>query len=322
MDDKEIEKIIKRNNKIEQNFIKQEKSFSEKNIITQAKKINPFIEIIDSSRFDDNIINLNNNININEEKVTIEKKDSKNKNQNTNRSSNINEEPMTFNPNNNERNNKYFLTFKDKDENDEIEENCNIYNSKEFKNLYLEEKGSPIKLKEDNFNINDIINILKKLIDKIKSNLDKIRENNRNNAIMNNKKFVDKVMEIKNNVIKVFDKIIEEETFKTHEIQSNNKLYNNNFKIDKLPEAQFKLNFNNYGLDGKIKENYKSESIYKTQIINLKKKIFDCEKENSDLKRVIQNSRNILEDLIYKNKLLSSKLIKYKTLYENNKYNQ
>ena len=200
MDDKEIEKIIKRNNKIEQNFIKQEKSFSEKNIITQAKKINPFIEIIDSSRFDDNIINLNNNININEEKVTIEKKDSKNKNQNTNRSSNINEEPMTFNPNNNERNNKYFLTFKDKDENDEIEENCNIYNSKEFKNLYLEEKESQIKLKEDNFNINDIINILKKLIDKIKSNLDKIRENNRNNAIMNNKKFVDKVMEIKNNV--------------------------------------------------------------------------------------------------------------------------
>ncbi len=322
MDDKEIEKIIKRNNKIEQNFIKQEKSFSEKNIITQAKKINPFIEIIDSSRFDDNIINLNNNININEEKVTIEKKDSKNKNQNTNRSSNINEEPMTFNPNNNERNNKYFLTFKDKDENDEIEENCNIYNSKEFKNLYLEEKESQFKLKEDNFNINDIINILKKLIDKIKSNLDKIRENNRNNAIMNNKKFVDKVMEIKNNVIKVFDKIIEEETFKTHEIQSNNKLYNNNFKIDKLPEAQFKLNFNNYGLDGKIKENYKSESIYKTQIINLKKKIFDCEKENSDLKRIIQNSRNILEDLIYKNKLLSSKLIKYKTLYENNKYNQ
>ena len=322
MDDKEIEKIIKRNNKIEQNFIKQEESFSEKNIITQTKKINPFIEIIDSSRFDDNIISLNNNININEENVIKEKKDSINKNQNTNINSNINEEPMTFNPNNNERNNKNFLTFKDKDENDEVEENCNIYNSKEFKNLYFEEKESQFKLNEDNFNINDIINILKKLIDKIKYSLDKIREKNTNNAIMNNKKIVDKVMEIKNNVIKVFDKIIEEENFKTHEIQSNNKLYTNIFKIDKLPETQLNFIFDNYGLEGKRNEFNKIESIYKTQIINLKKKIFDFEKENNDLKRIIQSSRSILEDLIYKNKLLSSKLIKYKTLYENNKYNQ
>ena len=313
MDDKEIEKIIKRNNKIEENCIKQEENFSEKNIIIQTKKINPFIEIIDSSRLDDNIINLNNNINNNEEKETIENKESINKNQNTNINNNIiiNEEPMTFNPNNNERNNKNFLTFKDEDENNEIKENCNIYNNKEFRNLYSEEKECQYKLNEDNFNINDIIIILKKLIDKIKFNLDKIKDKNINNEIMNNKKFVDKILEIKYNVIKVFDKIIEEETFKKNEIQNK----------DNPAEVQLKFNFDNYCLDGKINEINKIENIYKTQIMNLKNKIINFEKENNELKRIIQNSRNLLEDLIYKNKLLSSKLIKYKTLYENNKFN-
>ena len=320
MDDKEIEKIIKRNNKIEENSIKEEKNFSEKNIIIQTKEINPFIEIIDSSRLDDNIINLNNNINNNEEKETIENKESINKNQNTNINNNIiiNEEPMTFNPNNNERNNKNFLTFKDEDE---IKENCNIYNNKEFRNLYSEEKECQYKLSEDSFNLNDIINILKRLTDKIKFNLDKIREKNINNIMMNDKKFIDKIMEIKSNIIKVFDKIIEEETFNNHEIQSNNKNCSNNFKIDNLPEAQLKFYYDNYCLEGKMNEINKIDNIYKTQIIDLKKKIIYFEKENNDLKRIIQNSRNILEDLIYKNKLLSSKLIKYKTLYENNKFN-
>ena len=323
MDDKEIEKIIKRNNKIEENCIKQEENFSEENIIIQTKKINPFIEIIDSSGLDANIINLNNNINNNEEKQTIENKESINKNQNTNINNNIiiNEEPMTFNPNNNERNNKNFLTFKDEDENNEIKENCNIYNNKEFRNLYSEEKECQYQLSEDSFNLNDIIIILKRLTDKIKFNLDKIREKNINNIMMNDKKIIDKIMEIKSNIIKVFDKIIEEETFKNHEIQSNNKNCSNNFKIDNLPEAQLKFYYDNYCLEGKMNEINKIDNIYKTQIIDLKKKIIYFEKENNDLKRIIQNSRNILEDLIYKNKLLSSKLIKYKTLYENNKFN-
>ena len=329
MVDKEIEKIMKKNNKIEQNLIKQESNFSEEKIITQTKKINPFIEIIDSSRFDDNIINLNNNIYNTEVNETIENKgsiNSINKNQNPNINNNVNEEPMTFNPNKNinfmnhlndklnkdERHNENFLTFKNEEETNEIEDNCNIYNSKEFKNGNSEEKEYQYKLNEDNFNINDIIIILKKLIDKIKFNLDKIKDKNINNTIMNNKKFVDKIMEIKNNVIKVFDKIIEEETFKKNEIQNK----------DNPAEIQLKFNFDNYCLDGKINEINKMENIYKTQIMNLKNKIINFEKENNELKRIIQNSRNLLEDLIYKNKLLSSKLIKYKTLYENNKYNQ
>ena len=111
---------------------------------------------------------------------------------------------MTFNPNKN-------ISF------------ANIENS--------EEKEYKYKLNEDNFNINDIIIILKQLIDKIKYNLDIIKDNNLNNKMMNNKKFVDKVLEIKNNVIKVFDKIIEEETFKLNEIKNNDKNYSNNFKM-------------------------------------------------------------------------------------------
>ena len=59
------------------------------------------------------------------------------------------------------------------------------------------------------------------------------------------------------------------------------------------------------------------EYLYKTQIINLRKKIILFEKENNDLKQIIENSRNIIEELLDKNKLLSSKLIKYKSLYEN-----
>ena len=57
MNNNEIELIIKKNNKIEQNMInkEKEKNKSDPNIIIQSKKISPFIEIIDSSRLDDNI---------------------------------------------------------------------------------------------------------------------------------------------------------------------------------------------------------------------------------------------------------------------------
>ena len=61
MDDKEIEKIIKKNNKIEQKMMKKEKEKLDENILVQNKKINPFIEIIDSSRLNDNIIESKNN---------------------------------------------------------------------------------------------------------------------------------------------------------------------------------------------------------------------------------------------------------------------
>ena len=61
MNNNVIEQIIKKNNKIEQIMINNEKNKSEANIIIQNKKISPFIEIIDSSRLDDNIINMSQN---------------------------------------------------------------------------------------------------------------------------------------------------------------------------------------------------------------------------------------------------------------------
>ena len=333
MNDKEIENIIKRNNLIEQNLMNQEAIISEKNIIIQTKKINPFIEIIDSSRLDDNIINLNekNYHNDNLEKETIENGENINKIQICNINNNINEEPMTFNPkknktltnnlnnktNNIESQNKNYITFKNKEDNFEIEENCNIFYNKVDENINSDITKSLLKLNENDCSIDDIITVLKKLIDKMKYNMDKSKDKNKSNVMKNNQKFLNKIKEIKNEVLKVFDKIIEEETFQKAKIEINDINYSDNFEKNNDYESQSKLNSKNYFFNEKIKEINEIENIYKTQIINLKKKILVYEKENNDLRRIIQNSQNIFEDLIYKNKLLSSKLIKYKTLYEN-----
>ena len=305
MNEKEIENIIKKNNKIEQNIIIQENNnLSKKSIIQQTKKINPFIEIIDSSRLDDNIINLSSNFNnsLNSNKQTIENKENINNKQNLEiNNNNINEEPMTFNPNKNiiinnkinekENKNKNFITFKNEEESIETD-----YNNITLNKINPEGKINQIKLNEDNLSINDIIIILKKLIDKMKFNLSK--NNNMNNAMKSESILIDKIKEIKHDMIKIFDNIIEEETFKI-----NKKDFNN-------------IHYNNFNLNKKMNEIDSIENIYKTQIINLKKKILFYEEENNNLKNIIQNSQNIFEDLIYKNKLLSSKLIKYKTLYE------
>ena len=332
MNDKEIQNIINRNNKIEQNIINQEINIPEKNIITQKNKINPLIEVIDSSRLDENIINLNSNNNYSIYKETIENKESINSIQNTERNNNnINEEPMTFNPNqkinffdtlnnnmdnnNNDRQNKNFLTFKNEENNNEIKKDDNNYNNMKINDINLDESINKIKLNEENFDINDIITILKKLIDKMKFNLNKNNDNNINNIMINNNMFVNKIKEIKNNVIKIFDNVIEEENLKKNMNDYNSSRYlNSNFNNN--IESQFNFHSNNYCLNKKMVEIDEIEKVYKTQIINLKKKINNIEQENNNLKRIIQNSHNILEDLIYKNNLLSSKLIKYKTLYE------
>ena len=314
MNDKEIEKIINRNNLIEQNIINQESKFSEKNIITQTKKISPFIEIIDSSRFDDNVLNINenfNNINNIEDKETIENKGSINSNQKEN--INNNEEPMTFNPNrkinfSNDLSNKdikseakNFLTFKNEEDDKILEKNNN-----------KEEQSYEFKFNEDKVNIDELITIIKKLIDKMKYKFEKNKEYNINS------KFVDKIKQIKDDVINLFDNAIKEETFKIKNflINDNNKcgkLNTNNFFESQLAIKNKSNNFS-YCKNSKIDE---VEYLYKTQIINLRKKIILFEKENNDLKQIIENSRNIIEELLDKNKLLSSKLIKYKSLYEN-----
>ena len=314
MNEKEIEKIISRNNKIEQNRINQENNLSDKNIIQQTKKLNPFIEIIDSSRLDDNIINLNLN-----NKETIEINESINNKPNIEINNNIiNEEPMTFNPNKNiinnsqmnnkEIQNKNFLTFKNEEESIETDYNHIILND-----INSEEQIGQIKFNEENFNINDIIIILKKLIYKMKINLSG-NINTKNNNLKFNSIFIDKIKQIKKDIIKIFDNIITEGTCKENNIDFNNINFCDNNKNEFEPK--YNELCNKFCLNKKMNEIDEIENIYKTQIINLKNKIDKYEKENNNLKKIIQNSQNIFEDLIYKNKLLSSKLIKYKTLYE------
>ena len=302
MNEKEIEKIIRQNNIIEQNIIIQEKNLTEKNIIQQTKKINPFIEIIDSSRLDDNLINLNSNFNKNiinnSNKETIKNKEINNQNSEINNYNNIiNEEPMTFNQNkeilinnesNGEKQDKNFLTFKKEDENEEIDYNLKILND-----INSEECINQIKLNEDNFSINDIILILKKLINKMKFNINK--NYSRNNIMKDNNIFVDKIKEIKNNIIKIIDNIIEEETLMKNKYDFNNiNFYNNNNEF----AQKYNLHYNNFYLNKKLNEIDEIENTYKTQIRNLKKRIENYELENNSLKKIIQTSQYIFEDLI------------------------
>ena len=66
----------------------------------------------------------------------------------------------------------------------------------------------------------------------------------------------------------------------------------------------------------KIYEMEEIENIFRAQIINLKKEIFIIKQENNNLKQIIENLKQLMEELNIKNKLLSSKVIKYKILYE------
>ena len=308
MNNKEIEKIINRNNLIEQNIINQESGLLEKNIISQTKKISPFIEIIDSSRFDENILSSNENFvdiqNI-EDKGTLEKKESINSIPNNNINNNNNEEPMTFNPN---KKNNYMDNIIKKENKSADNENSSLIDV-----MNIKEKGYESKFNEDIINLDELIIMIKKLIDKMKYNLEKNKECKINNI------FVDKIKKIKNDVICVFDNAIKEETLKLNEIsvdETNIRTFNKNNFL----ESQFEIKNNNNNFSSvKVNKIDEIEYIYKIQIINLRKKIIFFEKENSNLKKILENSKNILEDLIYKNKLLSSKLIKYKALYENRK---
>ena len=329
MNDKDIKKIIQRNNKIEKNLMSNEHNISEKNIKIQTKKINPFIEIIDSSRLDENIINLNDNDKINNFETTekIENKENLNCIQNSEKNISLDEEPMTFNPNkkinvkrtlNNDQNmsqrqDNNYLTFKNEDNEIELEKANNKKEKLSTDNLKSKEQIYLFKISEDNFCIDDIIRILKSLIDKMKCNLNKNKENYINDSMVSNSIFVDKIMEIKNDIIKAFDKIIEEEKLERIKIDTNKINYSNHF------ESKFKYYSENYCLNRRIIQLNEIENIYKTEILNLKKKICNFQQENNNLRKIIQNSQNLFEDLMYKNKLLSSKLIKYKNLYTENK---
>ena len=364
MKNNEVEQIIKRNLNLEKNMINQEKDNLEKNIITQNKKINPFIEIIDSSRLNDNIIDISQNSEKpynNEEKKEI----------NSDRKNNLIEEPMTFNPNrknnklnnsiktnknSNTNSNKAFVTFKN--EQNDIEEEIN--ESQSFNNNYINNCNYLNNYDGDIIIINNIIEILKISINKIQNYINNTTINNDNDSLL-----IKKFKDIKNNINEIFDKIIEVKSNRNilnkniNDDENLNNSNNNNsniqspFKITeksifKIPNDNMNNNFyetdenffssflgnkninnsynnstniynsnkNNDNLIKKISEIEETENIFKNQIINLKKEIYLFRQENNDLKQIIQNLKKLMDELMDKNKLLSSKLIKYKTLYE------
>ena len=116
----------------------------------------------------------------------------------------------------------------------------------------------------------------------------------------------------------LFDNAIKEETFKIKNFRINDTHNYVKFNTNNFFESQLAIeNKNNNFSCCKSNKINEIEYLYKAEIINLRKKIILFEKENNDLKQIIENSRNIIEELLDKNKLLSSKLIKYKSLYEN-----
>ena len=83
------------------------------------------------------------------------------------------------------------------------------------------------------------------------------------------------------------------------------------------------LNNKNNNFENIIKKIYEEpENIYKAIIINLKKETYTIKQENNNLKKIIENLKKLLDELMNKNKLLSSKVIKYKMLYEEKKNKQ
>ena len=294
MNKNEIEQLIKKNNKIEENMLKMEKNNGEEHIMTQKKKINPFIEVIDSSRLNDNIIDIseNNYDFINEEKKEEEKieidtiiknKDSINICQNSERNNNINEEPMTFNPKNKKNNivnsinsntssNKTFITFNNEQNDEELNNkkdiNKNIHNNnlqnidkfsfkdnnslKENDDLNSKSKFHNINSFNENNcdnNINNIIEVLKVSIDKIKSYINQNNKinNNINNEIINKKILHNQIIDIKNNIIEVFDKIINnnnkiEQNMTDNINNSSNYIYNNSNYKNSYYQSPFKVN--------------------------------------------------------------------------------
>ena len=108
--------------------------------------------------------------------------------------------------------------------------------------------------------------------------------------------------------------------YETNENFFSSFLYANDLNTS-YNNSNFNVNLNKDNLMKKVNEIEETENIFRTQIMNLKKELIIFKQENDNLKQIILNLKKLMDDLMYKNKLLSSKLIKYKTLYEesNNK---
>ena len=182
---------------------------------------------------------------------------------------------MTFNPN---KKNNYMDNIIKKENKSADNENSSLIDV-----MNIKEKGYESKFNEDIINLDELIILIKKLIDKMKYNLEKNKESKINSI------FVDKIKKIKNDVICVFDNAIKEETLKINEIsvdETNIRTFNKNNFL----ESQFEIKNNNNNFSSvKVNKIDEIEYIYKIQIINLRKKIIFFEKENSNLKKILEN---------------------------------
>ena len=308
------------NVKGETNFQKIDKESSIKiNKIEEDNNLNdtnkePSIEIIDSSRLKENIIDLTSSDNYNNISNGFKNDEDKEIMQ-YNENNHIIEEPMTFNPEkrNIQKNKDNLFTFSNSN-NSIVQENS----MKEYINNILETLQQSIDkiqniLKSESSEEQLFIKILE-----IKNEILYLFNNLENRVNQVDRKPVQKINNYSNfpnnvNNNSLYDST-ENRSFNYFHIKDlNNSSYSNNSEINNL-------NINNDDLIGKMCEVDEIKKIFRTQIVNLKKENFKVKNDNMNLNNLLKNSKTLIDDLSNKNRLLTTKLIKYKTLYEEKQF--
>jgi hypothetical protein len=301
-------------NKTKQLERKQMENENEQKIPEHSKKFN-IIEVIDSTRL--------------KETIQLEKEIE----QNNNHQNEI-EEPMTFNPSKSN-------FFETSNKENCIESNRSFYNSNEciliFKNLnekiYEEYENinnfiNDIKIIENNNNDVEMVNLINSSIDQIKISRMKINE-----ILEKSEKYLNELKDKYGS--QITNKTEPTQNFENSIIQFNNKeisdLYlknsissqNNNSYIQPMTTSMLKSNYElssrdreyiNNDLINKMNQIEEVTNIYKGKIKAYEDKILHLNQKIKYFQELLTNSKCLIDDLSNKNKLLTSKVIKYKQL--------
>ncbi len=344
--------IINLINKTKQIERKQMENENKQQIPEHSEKLN-IIEIIDSSRLNESLQlekereqnNIYNNYNINDNNNNIYNINSNNTNNtnNSNNNHNINdinsnnneiEEPMTFNPS---RSN-----FFDNSKEENFNNNQSIHSTYNINECVIILKKINDKIYEEYENINNFINDIKiieinnsdeEIVNLINSSIDQIK--------ITRMKLIEYFEKSEKNLIELKDKYGSQITNKTEPTQNFensilqfnnielNELYlknstssqNNNSYIQPMTTSMLKINNdfserNYYNNDLIIKMNQIDEitQIYKGKIKAYEDKINHLNNKIKYFQDLLTNSKCLIDDLSNKNKLLTSKVIKYKQL--------
>ena len=301
-------------NKTKQLERKQMENENEQKIPEHSKKFN-IIEVIDSTRL--------------KESIQVEKDIE----QNNNHQNEI-EEPMTFNPS---KSNLFEMSNKE----NFIQSNRSFYNSNEciliFKNLnekiYEEYDNinnfiNDIKIIENNNNDIEMVNLINSSIDQIKISRMKINE-----IFEKSEKNLNELKDKYGS--QITNKTEPTQNFENSIIQFNNKeisdLYlnnsissqNNNSYIQPMTTSMLKSNYElssqdreyiNNDLINKMNQIEEVTNIYKGKIKAYEDKMLHLNQKIKYFQELLTNSKCLIDDLSNKNKLLTSKVIKYKQL--------